>query len=488
MADLKDTDNRSLTDMLAALRREALAPSDPGRVIQDLQIHQIELEMQNRELRAAQQALEESRDRYADLYDFAPAAYATINRLGQITQMNLTAAQLLGVERGLALNLLLTTRLLPGDGRALLASLARVLTEGEAESIEVTLGRRPPRPRRDLRLLIRREGPQRTGEAPTACRVILLDITEIKEAQAAILNQQRFLQSVVDGIADPIRVTDLEHQVLLANAAAHAVRVDGSARPPLPGGARPDADNEDPGAASPVREVLASNAVVKVIERRQGADDRTRWIERIGAPLRSPAGEMLGVIESSRDITEHVELAERLQERERQLEQLVKHDALTGLPNRVFFADRLGQAIRQAQREQRQLAVLFVDLDGFKAINDSRGHPVGDQVLTQAAARMRARVRESDTVARLGGDEFAIVLATVAQHADAGLVAHKLVDAFRQPFVVDARSLAVTLSIGISLYPADGADAGDPGAQCRHGHVPGQRPGPRHLSLLWCGV
>ncbi len=447
MDDLKHIDERSLIELLAALRREIFDHSDPDCAIQDLQVHRLELELQNRELRDAQQALEESRDRYADLYDFAPVAYATIDRSGQITQMNLTAAQLLGVERGVALNLLLTARVPPADGLALLDSLARVLATGEAQSIELTLDARPPRHRRDLRLQIRREGPHGSARAPTACRAVLLDITEVKRAQAVIQDQQRFLQSVVDGIADPIRVTGLEHQILLMNAAAQAATGDGGS------------SDGGPDSPRPAPEVLARGTVVKAIQRLLVPDGQTRWIEHIGAPLRGAVGETLGVVESSRDITEHVELAKRLQERERQLEQLVMHDGLTGLPNRALFTDRLGHAIRQAHRERHQAAVLFVDLDRFKAINDSLGHPTGDQVLKQAAERMRALVRENDTVARLGGDEFAIVLCALERGADAGLVAHKLVEAFKRPFAVDARPLFVTASIGISLYPADGDDA-----------------------------
>ena len=131
MADFRNIDDRSLADLLADQQRDALDAADPRRVVQDLQIYQIELELQNRELRAAQQALEESRDRYADLYDFAPVAYATLTRQSRITQMNLTAAQLLGVERGRVPELVLATRLAPGDGRTLRASLVRVLDTGD---------------------------------------------------------------------------------------------------------------------------------------------------------------------------------------------------------------------------------------------------------------------------------------------------------------------------------------------------------------------
>ena len=111
MLSLADQTDRTLADLLAALRRETADASDPARVLQDLQVHQIELELQNRELSEAQQALEESRDRYADLYDIAPVAYATVTGQGRVTQMNLTAAQLLGVERGRVPELCLVRRL-----------------------------------------------------------------------------------------------------------------------------------------------------------------------------------------------------------------------------------------------------------------------------------------------------------------------------------------------------------------------------------------
>ena len=332
MAELTNIDDRALADLLAAQRYDDLEASDPRRLLQELQVHQIELELQNRELRAAQQALEESRDRYADLYDFAPVAYATMNRSGQITQMNLTAAQLLGVERGRVLDPLLAPRLAPGDGRALLASLVRVLDTVDEESIEVTLVK-APEVQRNLRLVIRREGSHPPGEPATVCRVILLDVTE------------------------------------------------------------------------------------------------------------------------------YTDLTRRLKEREVELERLAHYDALTGLPNRLLFAARLKQALLKAGREHLQVAVLFLDLDRFKTINNTLGHPAGNQVLKQAAQRMRDLVPQVDTVARLGGDEFAILLGALEQGDSAGQVANKLVASFEQPFAIDGQLRYVTASIGISLYPEDGEDA-----------------------------
>uniref|UniRef100_UPI0025E1D288 putative bifunctional diguanylate cyclase/phosphodiesterase n=1 Tax=uncultured Thiodictyon sp. TaxID=1846217 RepID=UPI0025E1D288 len=461
MPFLSEQTDRILAERLDLLRGEAPNAADPAGVAHDLHVHQIELELQNRELRAAQQALEESRDRYVDLYDFAPVAYATLTREGRITQLNLTAAQLLGVERLQGEGLFLGTRLAPGDGRALLSSLGRVLSTGEEESIEVGLGRTPTT-RRELRLTLRCEQPRLPQAAPSTCRVILADITEITQARAALLAERHFLQSVIDGVSEPIVVISTDYRILLMNQAGRQ-----GAGVPAEGrcgmtcysaiyGRNAPCDSAD--HRCPVPEVLAGGKPVKVVHRDLGADGETHWVEVIGSPLLDLTGAVLGVIESSRDITAHLHLTARLQQRERQLEHLAEHDPLTGLPNRLLFADRLHQALRHAHREQHKVALLFVDLDRFKSINDGLGHPTGDLILQEAARRMRALVREGDTVARVGGDEFTVVLGALTQGADAGLIAHKLVAAFQEPFEVADRRLYVTASIGICLYPDDGAD------------------------------
>jgi len=181
---------------LSAAQRDALTPAAAERLIHELQVHQIELELQNRALREAQQALEESRDRYADLYDFAPVGYATLTRESRITRMNLTAARLLGAERGRGPDLFLGMRLTHEGKRDLLASLARVLLTDEEESIEVCLGR-PPAPRRDLQLVIRRENRGAAG-APSTCRVILLDITARRQVEAELAQYRQHLEALVD--------------------------------------------------------------------------------------------------------------------------------------------------------------------------------------------------------------------------------------------------------------------------------------------------
>lgn len=135
---------------------------------------------------------------------------------------------------------------------------------------------------------------------------------------------------------------------------------------------------------------------------------------------------------------------------------LAHHDSLTGLANRFSLQARLEQAITTARRQQDQVAVLFLDLDHFKLINDNLGHPVGDGLLTEVAHRLRSVVRESDTVARLGGDEFVLVLSGVRQVADVSRVADALLESLRQPYYVREHELLAPPSIGISLYPAHG--------------------------------
>ena len=135
------------------------------------------------------------------------------------------------------------------------------------------------------------------------------------------------------------------------------------------------------------------------------------------------------------------------------------NDVLTGLPNRRLFSDRLSQTLALAARDGRMIALLYIDLDGFKLVNDSLGHRVGDSLLVQVATRLQARVRRSDTLARLGGDEFTVILASIHSKEDAAPTAKSLLDVLTPPFFVDGHQLTIGASIGISVFPENGKDA-----------------------------
>ncbi|HEY7746990.1 MAG TPA: EAL domain-containing protein [Desulfuromonadales bacterium] len=153
----------------------------------------------------------------------------------------------------------------------------------------------------------------------------------------------------------------------------------------------------------------------------------------------------------ARDITERKQAEDRLRHQ-------ATHDGLTGLANRTLLQDRLEQSIHYANRSRRLVAVLLLDLDRFKIINDSLGHGIGDELLCSVARRLEQTVREADTVARMGGDEFVILLAEVAEGDDVGLVAKKILENLTRPYSVSGREISVSASIGVSLYPRDGAD------------------------------
>ncbi|MEP6703026.1 MAG: diguanylate cyclase, partial [Betaproteobacteria bacterium] len=144
---------------------------------------------------------------------------------------------------------------------------------------------------------------------------------------------------------------------------------------------------------------------------------------------------------------------------EEKLAYLAQFDSLTGLPNRDLFRDRLSQMLEQSRRNDWTLGILYIDLDGFKVVNDTFGHGAGDTLLALVAQRLKSCIRSSDTVGRLGGDEFAIILSNLAAPADAELVAQQVVAALMRPFEVDGNDTRMTASIGISLYPVDGIDA-----------------------------
>jgi diguanylate cyclase (GGDEF)-like protein/PAS domain S-box-containing protein len=167
------------------------------------------------------------------------------------------------------------------------------------------------------------------------------------------------------------------------------------------------------------------------------------------------------LLQSARDALERA-VAERtaeLQEANARARHLADHDALTGLPNRRLLEDRLTQALALSYRNRKQTAVMFVDLDRFKAINDSFGHAVGDTLLKEVAQRLVRQLRVGDTICRIGGDEFVVVLPELKRSADAAYVARKVLEQLSQPLLVEERELIVTPSIGIAVFPDDGRDA-----------------------------
>lgn len=193
----------------------------------------------------------------------------------------------------------------------------------------------------------------------------------------------------------------------------------------------------------------ADEPLIGLTESRHLEGGQVNWTLTSKTPLHDAAGDVVGLVGITREINDlkHAEIA---------LQEIATHDTLTGLPNRYLMFDRLNQLLIRAERFATGFALLFMDLDGFKRINDSRGHDVGDLLLRGVAERLTQSVRAADTVARIGGDEFVILLDGPRTGDDATAVAQKIQGAIGKPFALPGGPANVTVSIGIGLYPEDG--------------------------------
>ena len=298
---------------------------------------------------------------------------------------------------------------------------------------------------------------------PIASRGIFRDITDRKQAEKAVEEERRFLQSVIDGVEDPLYVIGNDYRVLLMNQVAQEKLHEDAclSRSLTCHQASHNCEHPCSGVEHPcpLQKVKETGRSVTVVHTHLMKDGEERILELAASPLKGPDGRMRGIIESSRDITEKRKAEIALHENEKRLNFLAHHDPLTRLANRVLFNERLAQALAKAKRNGQQVALLFLDLDRFKNINDSLGHAFGDQVLKTVAERLDRQVRSTDTVARLGGDEFLIIAENVADSQDAANLAQKVLDLFSHPVEIQTQELAVTASVGVSMYPSDGRDS-----------------------------
>lgn len=287
------------------------------------------------------------------------------------------------------------------------------------------------------------------------------DITDRKRAELALRESEETFRAVFDQAAVGITVVSPDLRFLRVNDKYCAML--GYTRSELQAMVLtdlvPPEDRE--GTVHYRRQLLAGGAPGQdVRERELVRKDGTRiWVSLATSLVRDADAEPRYFVSVVQDISEARRTATALQESEERFRHLAYFDSLTELPNRALFQDRLRMTLAQAARSKSAFALMVIDVDRFKQVNDTLGHAVGDELLAQIAARLRAAVRSGDTVARLGGDEFAVILATIAKPGDAGTVAQKILDRFGDPVRLEAGEIPVGLSVGIALYPRDGTDA-----------------------------
>ncbi len=279
-------------------------------------------------------------------------------------------------------------------------------------------------------------------------------LTALSEQNEALRESRHMLRLVLDNVPQLVFWKDRQSVYLGCNR--NFSEAAGVGSPSGIGGKTdfdlPWKDTEAEAYRKDDREVMQTGkAKLKYIETQLMASGRLAYVETNKVPLQDADGNVVGILGTYEDITERRAV-------EKRIEYLAYYDGLTGLPNRTLLEDRLSQAIASAQRHGKPFAVLFLDLDGFKAVNDRLGHDRGDEFLKEMALRLGRAIRYGDTVARLGGDEFVLLLVDLGGREDAKVAIERVLDAIRAPVAFDGLPVSVTATVGVALYPADDLD------------------------------
>ncbi|MBC3875219.1 sensor domain-containing protein [Undibacterium flavidum] len=279
---------------------------------------------------------------------------------------------------------------------------------------------------------------------------ISTDITARKRSE----NEGKLAATVFRHIADGIIITDIDATIISVNQAFS--RITGYAYDETYG-QKPSmlqSERQDKAFYEAMWHQILENGMWQgeIWNRRKNGEIFPAW--QTITSVKNEAGETTNYVSVFSDITEVKQSQERL-------ERLAHYDALTELPNRVLFKDRVSQALEHARRHHTKLAIVLFDLDGFKTVNDSLGHPIGDRLLQLVAQRLSQCMRAEDTVSRLGGDEFAVLITELNSGDDAIQAAHKILQASQEPYHVNDHAVMVTSSVGISIFPDDTEDGND---------------------------
>jgi diguanylate cyclase (GGDEF)-like protein/PAS domain S-box-containing protein len=398
-----------------------------NELLHELQIHQFELEIKNEELLRTQVSLAGSRDRYFDLYEFAPVGYFTITQEGLITEMNLKAALLLGFDCSHLIQRHFVTIVVDQD-----KDRWHILFQPSAESAtnEYELHKTPTFNKRGL---------------PSGTLVIGRDISEKKAAERKLRVAYAAIES-----QEAIVISDANNHIIYINSAY--TRLTGYSNEDVLG---KSADIVKSGIHDQAfyKEILLELKLNKfwqgeIWDRRKNGEIYPKWLT-INS-VSGPDDVVHNYVGAFTNLSEHKEAKDAIY-------RLAFYDPLTALPNRRLLKDRMALALTNSNLSLHYGAVLMMDMDNFKFINDTMGHAVCDLLLIELAQCLKTCVREGDTVARLGGDEFVIMLEILSKdetqaalHAE--MLAQKILKSSSQPFLIKGKELHCTLSIGVSMF------------------------------------
>ncbi len=291
---------------------------------------------------------------------------------------------------------------------------------------------------------------------------VVRDISDIKALEHEREQQHAYVQNVLNGLSNEVMVIRPDYSLEWMNQATRVrMKSEWIADPENPKcyevSHRRSAPCDGLEHPCPLKEVLKTKQEVTVIHN-HGHDGVDHYVNLVAKPMFDEHGEVTSIVESAHNITSLIQLQDTLREQADKMSYQASHDSMTGLPNRRLFYDRLDESIKRNERLSAQIAVVFIDIDKFKGINDSMGHQAGDEVLIAVSNRLQACLRASDTVARLGGDEFTLIIEGIAEKKELAMVLHKVLLAFEAPVETSAGSIDVSLSAGVSMCPQDATD------------------------------
>jgi diguanylate cyclase (GGDEF)-like protein/PAS domain S-box-containing protein len=429
-------------EQLAAISQLKATAYSNDKLLHELQVHQIELQLQNEELIRSQVALEEMRDNYIDLYEFAPVTYLTLSEKGLIEEINLTGATLLGMERHKLLQRRFAGFIDSADVDCWHLFFARLLNQEQRQTIDLKLKLSD-----GLLFYVHLDCLRvfsRLDNRPSL-RVILTDITQLKQAEADLR-----IAAVVFESQEGMIVTDANAAILRVNQAFTLI-TGYSAEEVI--GKNPrllQSGQHDKDFYAQMWKSIHSNGgwCGEIWNRRKNGEV---YLEQVAiTAIKTQDGRISNYVATFSDATKNRAATD-------EIERLAFYDPLTELPNRRLLHDRLRLAFAASHRSGRNAGLLFIDLDNFKNLNDTLGHDVGDVLLQQVAQRLKACIREVDMVARLGGDEFVVLLEGLSSEMPVAVmqtegVGNKILEVLNQNYQLNIYDYHSTPSIGAIIF------------------------------------
>lgn len=293
--------------------------------------------------------------------------------------------------------------------------------------------------------------------------------TKVRQRTQELEEKQHYLQSVIDGINEPVVVINTDYTVSMMNIAISQTLPSAKMADP----SRPKCYEViqhrmipcDEGGGEliecPLRKMLTTRSAETTVYSKISDVQGAKKFEALSSPLWNEEGLMIGIIQTHRDITEHVRLRSDLERQKDALDYQAHYDVLTSLPNRLYFNEHLMHSIKKSNRYNRKIALLFIDLDKFKQINDTMGHNYGDLVLQHVAGKIIGVLRSEDLLFRIGGDEFTVIMENIRDVEEAIRLAGRINAVLQEPMLIREKQIYMTSSVGISLYPDDAMEVND---------------------------